>query len=209
MTELWLIRHGETQWNRLRRVQGMLNVGLNELGSQQALLVADYFSAAPRGIDAIHSSDLDRARDTAQPTADRLVLPIHLEPGLRERNYGIFEGLNFEELAARHPEAAEAVRQRHPDYALESGESLRAFQQRVVVTLEAIAARRRGQKTLVFTHSGVLDMAYRHAQGLPLEAERKHALLNVSINRLSIDEAGWRVLGWAEIDHLGDLSHAA
>ncbi len=204
MTELWLIRHGETEWNRLRRVQGTLNVGLNDLGRRQAEQIAARFVARPPGVDAIYSSDLDRAHDTARPTAAGLGLNVKLDKDLRERKYGIFEGLSFVELAQRYPEAAEAVRRRHPDYQLEGGESLREFQQRVVRTLNRIAAQRRSGRALVFTHSGVLDMAYRHAQGIPLESGRRHSLQNVSINRLLISGDDWRVEDWGDVAHLLD-----
>ncbi|GAA4329695.1 histidine phosphatase family protein [Pigmentiphaga soli] len=205
MTELWLVRHGETDWNRQRRVQGMLNIGLNDVGRRQALMVAEHLAGVHGGeaaIDAIHSSDLDRAHDTARPTAERIGLPVTLDAGLRERCYGICQGLTFDELGERHPEVAAGVLQRQPDYEPDGGESPRRFQRRVVAALEAIAARRRGARVLVFTHSGVIDMAYRHAAGVPLEAPRPHALTNVSINRLAIGDGGWRILGWAETGHV-------
>jgi len=202
MTELWLVRHGETEWNRLRRVQGTLDIGLNALGRVQADRVAVRFRPGQPAVHAVYSSDLARARDTARPTAARLGLEIRLDAGLRERRYGVFEGLSFDELAERHPEAARAVRERHPDYELEGGESLRQFHQRVVATLDRIAAGHAGQRVLVFTHSGVLDAAYRHAQGLPLRAERRHSLHNVSINRLVAEQGAWRVDGWGDVAHL-------
>lgn len=209
MTELWLVRHGETEWNRLRRVQGTLDVGLNALGRAQAERVAARFHPEHDRVDAIYSSDLARAHDTARPTAVRLGLTVRLEPGLRERKYGIFEGLSFDELAERHPEAAVAVRERHPDYELEGGESLRQFSRRVVATLDRIAVDHPGQRVLVFTHSGVLDSAYRHAQGLSLRAERRHTLHNVSINRLVIESGAWRVVAWGDVAHLDDRQQDA
>ncbi|MDX3904835.1 MAG: histidine phosphatase family protein [Pigmentiphaga sp.] len=209
MTELWLIRHGETEWNKARRVQGTLDIGLNALGRKQAERVAARFVPTRDRVHAVYSSDLARAHDTARPTAARLGLEVRLEPGLRERRYGVFEGLSFDELAQRFPEAAVAVRERHPDYELDGGESLRQFHLRVVATLGRIAAAHAGQRVLVFTHSGVLDTAYRHAQGLSLRAERKHSLHNVSINRLVVEETGWRVDGWGDVAHLDGAQHDA
>ncbi|AZG10434.1 histidine phosphatase family protein [Pigmentiphaga sp. H8] len=202
MTELWLIRHGETEWNRLRRVQGTLDIALNALGRAQAEQVAARFRPGRDHVHAIYSSDLARAHDTARPTAARLGLDVRLDAGLRERKYGVFEGLSFDELAERHPQAAVAVRERHPDYELDGGESLRQFHQRVVAALGRIAAAHAGERVLVFTHSGVLDTAYRHAEGLSLRAERRHTLHNVSINRLLVDDARWRVDGWGDVAHL-------
>ncbi|VCU69421.1 Phosphoserine phosphatase 1 [Pigmentiphaga humi] len=202
MSELWLIRHGETAWNRLRRVQGTLDVGLNELGHSQARRVATRFGAGAETAHAVYSSDLVRAYDTARPTAAALGLDVRLDVSLRERRYGIFEGLNFDELAERFPRAAAAVREREPDYELDGGESLRQFHVRVVAALERIAAAHRGQRVLVFTHSGVLDTAYRHAQGMSLSAGRRHSVHNVSINRFVVEPQGWRVLNWGDVAHL-------
>jgi len=90
MTELWLIRHGETEWNRLRRVQGTLDIALNALGRAQAEQVAARFRPGCDRVHAIYSSDLARAHDTARPTADRLGLDVQLDSGLRERKCRVF-----------------------------------------------------------------------------------------------------------------------
>ncbi|GGX28186.1 phosphoglycerate mutase 2 [Pigmentiphaga litoralis] len=204
MTELWLIRHGVTEWNRAHRVQGMLNIALAEEGFRQAEQLAAHFREVPPQAHASYTSDLDRAHDTARPGTAQLGLPLTVEPGLRERKYGVFEGLSFPELAERFPEAADAVHHRRPDYDMMGGESLRQFQQRVVSTLTRIAAQHPGQRVLVFTHSGVIDMAYRYAMGIPVEAERRRSVPNASINRLEIDGEHWRVLGWGDVSHLAN-----
>lgn len=206
MSELWLIRHGETEWNLLRRVQGMLNIALNEQGREQARRLSSHFLATPPGAHAIYSSDLDRAHHTAQPTSRQLGLPIRLDAGLRERQYGVFQGLSFVELAERHPDAAEAVRRRMPDYDMQGGESLRQFQQRVVTTLNGLARKHPGERVLVFTHSGVIDMAHRYAHGVALEAERRRSMLNVSINRIAVTDGAWVTSDWGDVSHLAEVA---
>lgn len=206
MSELWLIRHGETEWNRLRRVQGMLNVALNDEGRQQARRLASHFLANPPGAHAIYSSDLDRAHHTALPSAEVLGLPITLDAGLRERQYGVFQGLSFVELSEQHPEAAEAVRQRKADYEMQGGESLRQFQNRVVGTLRKLAEQHPGERLLVFTHSGVIDVVHRFAHHIPLEHERRRSMLNVSINRVAIDGDVWTTSTWGDTSHMQEAA---
>lgn len=209
MSELWLIRHGETEWNRLRRVQGMLNVALNDEGRRQADRLAGHFVANPPSVHAIYSSDLDRAHHTAVPVAQALDLPIILDAGLRERQYGVFQGLSFVELAEQHPEAAEAVRQRMVDYEMQGGESLRQFQKRAVDTLSKLALQHPGQRVLVFTHSGVIDVVHRFAHQIPLETERRRSMLNVSINRVTIDGDIWTTSAWGDTSHMQEVIETA
>jgi probable phosphoglycerate mutase len=208
MSELWLIRHGETDWNKTRRMQGSLNVGLNALGRTQAAQVAQRLAvlAASEPFDAIFSSDLDRAHDTAKPAADALGLRVTLDPGLRERNYGVMQGLDRPEIDLLLPDASAAWKSRDPDREIPGGETLRAFHDRVIGTLSRIGVAHRGERVLIFTHGGVLDMAYRHATGLGFEADRNHLLLNASINRIVLDSDTWRVVEWANDSHLSEAS---
>src|SRR5690349_6665287 len=113
MTEILLIRHGETAWNAARRLQGHLDIPLNDHGQRQAEAVARALQDTP--IDAIYSSDLQRARATAQPLADAHDLALQLDAALRERCFGAFEGLIYEELEARFPVAYTQWRVRDPD----------------------------------------------------------------------------------------------
>ncbi|QEI05104.1 histidine phosphatase family protein [Pigmentiphaga aceris] len=208
MSELWLIRHGETDWNRTRRMQGSLNVGLNALGRSQADQVAARLGtlAASETFHAIYSSDLDRAHTTAKPAAAALGLEITLDPGLRERNYGVMQGLDRQEIDLLLPEAAAAWKSRDPDREIPGGETLRAFHDRVVGTLARIGVAHRGQRVLIFTHGGVLDIAYRHATGVGFAAERNHLLLNASINRIVLDSDTWQVVEWANDSHLTEAA---
>ncbi len=101
----WLIvRHGETEWNAQGRIQGHTDVGLSEQGQQQARLVAQRL--AGETIDLAYSSDLSRAKETAEIILDGREVPFHTTPRLRERYYGVFEGLPAEERNDRYPEHA-------------------------------------------------------------------------------------------------------
>ncbi len=200
MTRLCIVRHGETEWNATHRVQGQLDVPLNAAGRAQAQAVAR--SLAGERFCALYSSDLMRARATAESAARMLGLEPILDPALRERHYGIFESLTYAEVKQRYPEDYARFERREPEYDFRTGESLRAFYERAVGCLTQIAARHPGGSVLVFTHGGILDKLYRFVTGLALSAERHFGIPNCGINRLEAGGGGWRILVWAADEHL-------
>lgn len=203
MTEIWFIRHGETDWNVARRMQGWQDIDLNDTGRVQAGLLAARLArdAATTPFDALYSSDLARARDTAQAVSEQLALRLRIEPGVRERSFGVLEGIDLEKIDALQPEAAAAWKSRDPQRPLAGGESLGQFRNRVISAVEDVANRHHGERVLLFTHGGVLDIVWRHASGLPLEAPREVELRNVGINRVVVAADGWRIAGWGDVAH--------
>lgn len=196
MIELIVVRHGETDWNRIRRLQGHTDIALNATGVEQAGRLCEALAAEP--IAAIHASDLSRALGTARPIADRLELPIRTSPLLRERNYGILEGKTFPEIQERDPDEAEQLRLRTADHTIPGGESQRTFFHRVVDTVCAIARAADAGPLLIVTHGGVLDMLHRSATGLALDAERSCPIPNAVINRIGYEHGHFIVRAWAE-----------
>eukprot|EP01031_Cornospumella_fuschlensis_P004484 gene4484-5592_t len=126
LTRVLAIRHGETAWNVDARIQGHLDIDLNDTGRRQALQLAQALAEGDRP-EAIYSSDLSRARETARAISQACGLPLQLEVGLRERCFGQFQGHTVEEVRARSPEMAERWRQRDPDFLPPEGESLDTF----------------------------------------------------------------------------------
>jgi probable phosphoglycerate mutase len=205
MTEVILIRHGLTAWNRERRFQGSIDIPLEPEGHAEAQQAAVRVGelAASRPVDAIYCSALTRARQTAEPIARALGLPLTVEPGLGERHYGAFEGLTPVELERDWADEYRRWREREPDFGLPGGgESLRSFYDRVNRALESLAARHPGQRVVAVTHGGVLDCAYRLASQIDLAAVRRHDLLNASLNTILREPAGWRVHHWGDVSHL-------
>jgi probable phosphoglycerate mutase len=200
-TRLCLIRHGETAWNADRRLQGHLDVPLNETGHVQA-------GAAAAGLDgqrfaALYCSDLERARQTAAAAARALGLAPFPDPALRERHYGGFQGLTYEQARERFPREYERFLAREPDFAFPgSGERLSEFAARVRSVLQRIVTRHPGSQVLVVTHGGVLDIAYRLATGKDLEAHRDFPIPNAALNWIEFDGVGWRLIAWADQRHL-------
>ena len=201
-TRIIAIRHGETDWNVAMRIQGQLNIALNEAGRRQARRLAG--ALADARLDAIYSSDLIRARATAQAVARRAGLEVRTDSGLRERGFGAFEGLTFPEIEQRFPDQARRWRQRDASFGPAGGETLAAFFARVVARVVALAAQHRGEHIAIVAHGGVLDALYRAATRVPLDAPRTWQLGNATINRLLASDAGLMIVGWADSFHLED-----
>lgn len=203
-TTILLIRHGETAWNAEKRLQGHLDIALNAEGERQAALLGGVLAA--ERIDHIVSSDLKRARQTAEAVARGRALRVGTDPALRERCYGGFEGLLYTEIAARFPREFAAWQARDVDAELppgaSRGESFRAFYERVSGAIAAHAAAHSGKTIALVAHGGVLECAYRQALGLSLETPRDFKVLNASVNRFVVEEGALRLLSWGEVEHL-------
>jgi len=199
-----LIRHGETAWNAERRLQGHLDIPLNAEGERQARLLAGALAAEP--IDLIVSSDLQRARQTAQAVATLRGMPLLVEPGLRERCYGGFEGLLYSEIEQRFPAEFAAWQARDVDAILPDGkncgESFRLFYERATAAILGLAQAYPGRNIAMVAHGGVLECAYRMALGLPLETPRDFKVFNASINRFHMEEGRLALDSWGEVGHL-------
>ena len=207
MTEIWLVRHGETPWNAERRVQGWEDISLNETGVEQARALGRHIknlTQAGQRLDAVYTSDLKRAHATAQTVAREVGLPLNIHKGVRERHFGVLQGLVYDEMDAHAPEAAAIWRARDPNAELPGGESLGFFYARVVEAINEIAARHVGQCVMVVSHGGAMDIIWRHANQVSLQAPRQAPLLNASLNRLNVSPQGWSVIRWGDVDHLAN-----
>ncbi len=197
-TRIVLVRHGQTAWNADGRIQGHLDMPLNDHGHWQAQRTGEVLRGS--AFDAVYSSDLQRARDTALALADGV--PVVADAGLRERGFGEFEGLSFPEVEARWPEAARRWRQRDPSFGPPGGEVLAEFYERAVRTAARLALAHAGQHIALVSHGGVLDCLYRAATGLALDAPRSWVLGNAAINRLLHHGEGFSLVGWNDAAHL-------
>jgi probable phosphoglycerate mutase len=200
-TRIIAIRHGETAWNADSRIQGQRDVGLNETGRWQARRVGE--ALADEDITAVYSSDLGRAHQTAQEIAEVTGIPVVPNEGLRERSFGIFEGMTFDEIHETWPDHAQNWRRRIPDWQPpEGGESLLELRERVRRTMVELAARHPGEQIVVVAHGGVLDTLYRMATGQEVNSPRTWELPNGAINRLLWTPQGFTLVGWSDTQHL-------
>lgn len=204
MTEILLIRHGETDWNVEKRLQGHIDIALNAQGEQQAAALG--YALQDEALDAVIASDLQRALQTAQAVAQRQSLPVHTSQLLRERCYGAFEGLRYGEISTHYPEAYARWQARDIDAVFPSGlreaESFRQFYQRIVSFVMQCALQHDGKKIALVAHGGVLECVYRAAQRLPLETPRNFPVLNASINRITVEQGVLRLVAWGDVAHL-------
>ncbi len=208
MTEILLIRHGETAWNAVRKLQGHLDIPLNAEGRRQAKALA--VGLQQEKLAAIISSDLQRAIQTAGEIARLQGLPTRIDADLRERCFGDFEGKLYSELPEIYPEAYAHWRLRDPDFhfppkaddSKNVGESIREFQQRTINCIVHYAEQFAGQKIAIVAHGGVLECAYRAAMNLPLNAERTITIFNASINRFAYQNRQLKLADWGDVRHL-------
>ncbi len=203
-TRIIAIRHGETAWNVDTRIQGQLDIPLNDTGRWQAHRLALALAGEP--ITALYSSDLWRAYDTALSVSSATGLPVVTDEGLRERGFGVFEGKTFAEVEALWPAQSMRWRRRDPEFAPEGGETLIDFRDRVTRTAHALAARHVGEQIVMVGHGGVMDVLYRIATGQDLQAPRTWQLGNAAINRLLWTPDGFTLVGWSDTWHLDDES---
>lgn len=203
-TRLLLVRHGETAWNADGRLQGHLDIALNDVGRAQARRLAAALADEREPIDIIYSSDLARALQTAQAVADATGAPLIATPALRERDFGAFQGRSFAAIEAELPREAERWRRRDPDWAPPgAGESLLQFKERITHAVCALAAQNIGKHVAMFTHGGVLDVLYRAATRQDIQAPRTWQLGNAAINRLLWTPGhGLALVGWGDSAHL-------
>ena len=205
-TRILAIRHGETAWNVDTRIQGHLDIPLNDTGLQQARWLAQAL-AERDALHAIYASDLSRAHVTAQTIAEAAGLAVSTHPGLRERSFGDFQGRTFAEIEAELPEHAQQWRKRSPEWAPPgNGESLIALRERVLATVDELAARHVGEQIVLVAHGGVMDVLYRAATRLDMQAARTWQLPNTAVNRLLWTPEGLSLVGWADTTHLDGQS---
>jgi 2,3-bisphosphoglycerate-dependent phosphoglycerate mutase len=204
-TRILAIRHGETAWNVDTRIQGHLDIPLNEVGLRQAQHLAQTL-AQRDAINAVYASDLSRAHTTASAIAQAMGQSVTAHTGLRERHFGQFQGRTFAEIEVELPEHALHWRKRNPEWTPPgNGESLLMLRERILKTVDELAARHTGQQIVMVAHGGVMDILYRAATRLDLQAPRTWQLTNTAVNRLLWTPQGLSLVGWGDTSHLDAL----
>jgi probable phosphoglycerate mutase len=203
-TTILLIRHGETDWNAARRLQGHTDIGLNDAGVLQADALGRALAQAP--LAAVIASDLSRARQTAQAVAVHHGIELRIDSQLRERCYGGFEGLQHAQIAKVYPQHYAAWQARDIDALMPPGErigeSFRQFFTRSTQAIAHWAEQYPGRTIAIVAHGGVLECAHRAARALSLTSARDFEIKNASINRFSFSSQKLTLLDWGDINHL-------
>jgi probable phosphoglycerate mutase len=199
-TRFVILRHGETEWNVASRIQGHTDSELTALGRRQAEALGQRMVSET--FDVLVSSDLGRAYNTAGSVASRTGHPIVKDARLRERCFGVAEGLTYGELDHQYPDAFSRVRETDPDFQIPGGESRRQFQDRVRKAFESLAAAHHGKRIVIVCHGGVLAALYRVMHGIAVGAPHPIPIANASFNAVAYDGATWTTESWGDTDHL-------
>jgi broad specificity phosphatase PhoE len=196
-----LVRHGETEWNRTRRMQGHEDVALSAAGEEQAKRLAERLAAEEPV--RIVSSDLRRARDTADAVAQALSLPVETDARFREQNLGAWQGLTIEEAADADPELATRFQHRDPDVRPPGGETRVELAERAWAALLEHAAPGSAGPLVIVAHGGVIQSIVYRVLGLPIAAPRRFLLPNVGMTTLVSRGGTWFVRTLNDVSHEG------
>lgn len=197
---LYVVRHGTTDWNQSGRIQGHMDIPLNEAGRAQARLAGRRLES--RGATVIYSSDLLRAYETAAIIGRTAGLQVLTQPGLREINFGVWQGLSSLEIRERDPETYAARRANPYDVAPEGAETWRQFYHRAVCAIDDILATTTAERLIVVTHSGVCTVLGLRALGLDCTGKRAFDSHNCGIHTIAVQGAVWRAVTFNDVSHL-------
>lgn len=200
---LFIVRHGESEWNHARRIQGHLDSPLSKHGRQQAKLLGKLL---PGKLDVVLSSDLSRALQTAELSTGLPRENISITPHLREIGFGNWEGMSPEEVKEKYPEDWEQFRRDpingRPSYA----ESTASLSDRVNQLLESLHRQYPGRKAACYTHGGVVRMLLINILGLPPACWRTLRVANTGLTRVDFSEDAQPLLVYYNVTtHLVDF----
>lgn len=186
MSKLYLVRHGETDWNRENRCQGCIDIELNNYGIEQAKASAEYLSNEK--IDIVFSSNLKRAYKSAEYIAEKLNLSVIENSALNEINFGEWEGLTFEEMRHR-TDYDYNMWKTQPNKAVIPGEgTLEAISERAMSFVNKIIDENSGKNILVVSHGAILKVIILSLLNISFEAYNKFYITNSSVSVLTLDK---------------------
>ena len=199
MMRLILVRHGQTEWNAGGRYQGQSNVALSEMGRKQAAYLAEGFPADR--LDAIYTSDLDRARETAECIAAKFGMPVRPEKAFRELSFGDWEGLTYQEISTRWPEEAKKLFTAPDELIIPHGETFQELQERALKKIEALYKEHIDQTVGIFAHGAINKTILAGLMHIPLHYLWSLRQDNTAVNILRLDD------GYVTVELLNGTSH--
>ena len=198
-TEIILIRHGETEWNSQKRMQGHSNSDLSSVGQAQIQALGQWMKNVP--FDLIYSSDSLRAKQTAEAITQFSGHELKIDLRLREKNLGVFEGLTTKEARERHPEVFRLFKTAGSKYVIDEGESTQQLQDRALEIVDEIRIKHPEERVLLVTHGGFIRVVMKHSLGLSLETPTRFLIRNTGVFRL-VWEDKWLVSQMGGVSHL-------
>lgn len=201
--KIFLVRHGQTEWNHEQRYQGHTDVSLDKIGIKQAELVAARLFE--KGLKAVYSSDLQRASKTAQIIADVAGCPLHTTPLLREANFGEWEGKTRLQIQEGYPGLFDKYRADSINYRPPSGETLDEVRQRITEALTRIKEEVQDGSVAIVGHGGSLRWIIMDCLSAPIETYRRLTLDNGSLSLVQYESTGHWLSLFNDTSHLGAL----
>jgi alpha-ribazole phosphatase len=198
MIRLLLVRHGQTAWSIEHRYQGKTDTALDEIGQRQAAALGRYFGNV--AVDAIYSSTLRRAEQTAAAISSAASVPVSLDERLRETSFGLWEGLTYSEIKGRYPQELAAWQNDPMRHTPPQGENLQQLSTRVASFLRDLEQQHAGQTVVCVAHGGVVRAVICHALALPSPAFWRLEIGSASVSELHLSETcppAPRALSWA------------
>jgi len=200
MTEIIIIRHGETEWNKTGRFQGHSDVPLSAEGRAQAAALGQ--NLALDHVDAIYASDLTRAMETAAPLAKRFGLEVISDPLLRELNFGAWEGRHFDDVNAENPNAMKNFYTDPEQADIPESEPFPEFQRRVAGRVREIVAQERGKRIVVVSHGASIRILLADILAMPIRSIWHISQLNTAVNKIRFEDDGFAI-----VTLMNDTSH--
>lgn len=203
MNRLYIVRHGETVWNTLKKTQGMLDSALTQKGIKQANKLANRL--LDEEIDYIYASDLSRAYDTAKIIAKKLNLEVKTDKNLREMNYGDWQGLTKEELEKKYPEKLTIWRSKPHTITIDGAESLIQVQERTLEVVNRLKKIHKNKNVLLVSHGSSIKSLILGILGVDLSHYRKLAQDNTAINIIEFRDYTPVITLLNDINHLREV----
>ena len=203
MTKIYLIRHGQSEWNVLNKIQGQVNTELTGLGRRQGQAIGQRLVNS--NINIIYSSDLNRALDTAEIIAKRINKPLIISEALREINFGVWEGLTGIDLKKEYKEEEEIWRNSPEKLKLQGAESLEALSERTMKWVNSILEENKGKNIVIVSHSATLKIILLGLLDISLTHYKNFAFSNVGLSIIELRNYNNVLTKLNDISHLEGL----
>lgn len=199
-TFIYLIRHGETNWNRERRFQGQMDIPLNEYGKQQAKKLVQRLQSSKININAVYSSDLIRAKETAEYIAAKFNFEVRVETGLKERNFGLLEGINIDEIKSKYPDVNLANVDK---YHYLKVEPFFSFKKRIYNTILQLSRQHVNEQIVIISHGAAIN-SFLDEISNGYFGPGKIKIANTSITTIAHDHRSdlWNIKGVNDSSHI-------
>ena len=206
MTQIIFVRHGQTEWNKLGRYQGQANVPLSEVGRKQAAALAAKFPI--ENVDVIYSSDLDRARETAETFARNFGLEVHPDTAFREIFFGDWEGLTYDQICEGWPNMMDKFFTDPDKMRMPNGEGFQDVQDRAVQRLKEIIAENEGKTIAIAAHGGVIRTMLVWILHMDLKYMWTLRQDNTAVNVIDYRDGVFTVRTINDIHHLDEMKES-